>query len=120
MLTASCHCGAVSLEIDEKPESLTECTCSVCHRLGAQWAYYTRLQVRVISSPEMTTAYVWGDKTIEFYFCKTCGCSTHWESVEKNQDSRIAVNARTMRLEDISDIPVRLFDGASTWEFLDQ
>ena len=120
MITASCHCGAINVEIDEKPQSLTQCTCSICHRLGAQWAYYTRQQVRVISSPATTTAYIWGDKTIEFYSCKICGCTTHYESVEKEKDSRIAVNARTMRPEDVSGIPVRTFDGASTWEYLEE
>ena len=120
MLTASCHCGAVSLKIDEKPESLTECTCSICHRLGAQWAYYTRLQVRVIDPQESSTAYLWGDKCIEFYHCEVCGCTTHYESVDKDDDSRIAVNTRIMRPEDVAGIRVRKFDGASTWEFLDE
>lgn len=120
MLTASCHCGAVSLEIDEKPESLTECTCSICHRLGAQWAYYTRLQVRVADPQESSTAYLWGDKCIEFYHCEVCGCTTHYESVDKDDDSRIAVNTRIMRPEDVAGIRVRKFDGASTWKFLDE
>ena len=29
MLQAACHCGAVQLEISQKPETLTECTLSV-------------------------------------------------------------------------------------------
>lgn len=120
MLTASCHCGAVSLEIDEKPESLTECTCSICHRLAAQWAYYTRLQVRVIDPQGLSTAYLWGDKCIEFYHCGVCGCTTHYESVDKGPDSRIAVNTKTMRPQDVAGIRVRKFDGASTWKFLDE
>ena len=60
-----------------------------------------------------------GDKCIEFYHCKTCGCTTHYESIEKDKDSRIAVNTRMMRREDVSDIALRTFDGADTWEFLD-
>ena len=119
MLTASCHCGAVNLEIAEKPQSLTECTCSICHRLGVQWAYYTRQQVKVLGSADARTAYLWGDKGIEFYHCKNCGCTTHYESVEKNPESRIAVNARIMRPEDTADIPVKTFDGADTWAYLD-
>lgn len=120
MFSASCHCGAVNLEIAEKPQSLTECTCSICHRLGAQWAYYTQQQVKVTGSPNTRKAYLWGDKCIEFYHCKSCGCTTHYESVEKNDESRIAVNARIMRPQDITDIPVRIFDGADTWKFLDE
>ena len=120
MYSASCHCGAVELEIDEKPESLTQCTCSICHRLGAQWAYYTRQQVRVTGPSDARKAYMWGDKCIEFYHCKSCGCTTHYESVEKDADSRIAVNSRMMRRGDIAGIRVRTFDGADTWEWLDE
>ena len=117
MLSASCHCGAIQIEINRKPKSVTQCTCSICHRYGAQWAYSTRKSVRV--SEGALSAYVWGDRTIEFYHCTHCGCVTHYESVEKNDDSRIAVNARTMAPADIEDVPLRTFDGASTWKYLD-
>ena len=63
-------------------------------------------------------AYLWGDKTIEFYHCKYCGCVTHYESIEKDDNSRIAVNARTMLPADIADVPVRTFDGAASWEYV--
>lgn len=118
MYKASCHCSAIQIEIDKKPESLTECTCSICHRIGAQWAYYTRKQVQIGGESQSSKSYTWGDKCIEFYHCKTCGCTTHYESVEKNDDSRIAVNARMMSREDTADIRVKLFDGADSWEFL--
>jgi len=120
MLSASCHCGAIQLGFDEKPQTLTECTCSICHRLGAQWAYYSRAQVRITGSPAKRKAYLWGDKCIEFYHCKDCGCTTHYESVEKDDDSRVAINTRMMRPVDTFGIPVRKFDGADTWEFLDE
>ena len=119
MLSASCHCGAVRIEIDRRPQSVTRCTCSICHRYGAQWAYYTRKSVCVSAQEGILAAYVWGDKTIEFYHCTRCGCVTHYESVEKNDDSRIAVNARTMSPADIEDVPLRTFDGGSTWKYLD-
>jgi hypothetical protein len=62
---------------------------------------------------------MWGDRCIEFYHCKICGCTTHYESTEKEADSRVAINTRMMRREDTAGIPVRLFDGADTWEFID-
>ena len=120
MYSASCHCGAISLEVGEKPQALIECTCSICHRLGAQWVHYTRQQVRISGSPSQRKAYMWGDKCIEFYHCKACGCTTHYESVEKNDDSRVALNARMMKRADTSGISVRVFDGADTWKFLDE
>jgi len=118
MLSASCHCGAVQIEVARKPRSLTECTCSICRRYGAQWAYCSRETAIVTCAPDAITAYTWGDKSLEFYYCNTCGCLTHYESTKKSDDSRIAVNARMMSPADIADVKVKLFDGADTWKYL--
>jgi hypothetical protein len=64
-------------------------------------------------------AYVWGDRVIEFYRCAVCGCSTHYEDVEKSDGSRFSVNARCMAAEDIEGVRTRNFDGAVSWTFLD-
>jgi hypothetical protein len=73
----------------------------------------------LVSSADGVSAYVWGDKTIEFYHCNTCGCATHYESVKKNADSRFAVNARCMQGNAIVGVPVRTFDGAHSWKYVD-
>ena len=117
--TASCHCGAVLIEIRDLPASLTECNCSICRRYGARWAYFPRNQVRMSAAAGALGAYSWGDRTIEFYHCRTCGCLTHHESVEKHGGSRFAVNARMLPPAATSGIRVRKFDGADTWKFLD-
>lgn len=119
MITASCHCGAVRIEVDTLPETLTQCTCSICRRYGALWAYRTPKTARVISEPGAETPYLWNDRVIEFYHCNTCGCMTRYEDVDKSADSRIAVNARMMSPEDIAGLRVRTFDGAKTWKYLD-
>lgn len=60
-----------------------------------------------------------GGVTIEFYHCNHCGCLTHYESVEKDDGSRIAVNGRMLPPEETAGIRLRTFDGASTWKYLD-
>ena len=40
MLTATCHCGAVRVDVPRKPRRLTSCNCSICRRYGTLWAYY--------------------------------------------------------------------------------
>jgi hypothetical protein len=117
MLQGSCHCGAVRIEVDAKPASLTECNCSICHRYGARWAYYTRDSARVAGTGAIT-AYLCNDRVIEFYHCNTCGCLTHYEDVEKSLTSRIAVNARMMAPAEWADVPIRLLDGAATWTYV--
>ena len=119
MLHASCHCGAVRIDIARRPRALTQCTCSICRRYGAQWAYYTRRSVTIHANPSAITAYVWGTRKLEFYHCNRCGCLTHYESVEELDRSRIAVNARMLPPEDIVGIKVRTFDGATTWKYID-
>jgi hypothetical protein len=119
MRTATCHCGAVKIEMSGMPDSVTQCTCSICRRYGARWAYCTRKTAIVTSAPDATTAYLWGDREIEFHHCRICGCLTHYESVEKTDDSRIAVNARMLPPGDMEGVRIRTFDGADTWKYLD-
>ena len=120
MITATCHCGNISIDIATKPESVTECNCSICRRYAARWAYYTRGQVTINSAQNAMTAYCWGDRVIEFYHCNNCGCITHYESVEKQDDSRVVVNARMLPLDIVADIPVKMFDGADTWKYIEE
>jgi hypothetical protein len=119
MIIASCHCGGVRMEVADMPQSLTSCNCSICRRLGALWAYYTRREARLLSDSGSVAAYVWNDRVIEFYHCVVCGCSTHYESVEKDHASRFVVNARCMPPETIANIRIRTFDGAESWKYID-
>jgi len=120
MATASCHCGAITVELGFEPDSITECTCSVCRRYGARWAYATRRDITVHGNPKDRFRYSWGDATLEFCGCRICGCITHWEMVEKRDDSRVAVNARMLDPADTAGLRVRVFDGADTWRYLDE
>lgn len=119
MLIAACHCGAVRIEMSRRPVSLTRCTCSICHRYGALWAYCTRKTARVVADEDVLAGYRWGDRTIEFFHCRTCGCLTHYESIDSSGNGRIAVNARMLERGEIDGIRVRTFDGADTWKYLD-
>jgi hypothetical protein len=119
MIEASCHCDAVRIEIDAVPATLTQCTCSICRRYGALWAYRTRKTARLTAGQEAVRPYVWGDRQIEFYHCRICGCLTHYESIEKHEGSRFAVNARMLPPTDIVPLRIRTFDGAKTWKYLD-
>ncbi|MCZ6853556.1 MAG: GFA family protein [Gammaproteobacteria bacterium] len=119
MLEASCHCGAVHMEITEPPRSLIDCNCSICRRLGALWAFYTPDEVKVTCATGSTATYLWGDKHVEYHHCSTCGCTTHYVSTKKSGVDRTAVNARMMDPADIESVPIKKFDGADTWTYVD-
>lgn len=117
MLTATCHCGDVTVTVPHKPRRLTDCNCSICHRLGALWAYYDVAAVRVSGHPRKSAAYVWGDRTLRIVRCKRCGVVTHWEPIGRG--SRMGVNANNFDAQALGTPRVRRLDGASTWKFLD-
>lgn len=110
MIEASCHCGAVRLEVESAPEELNDCQCSICRRLGALWAYYSPKQVRIVPPSGATSVYLWADRIIEFHSCRVCGCSTHWAPVDKTYD-RMGINARMMPPEIVAAARIRKSPG---------
>jgi hypothetical protein len=120
MLTASCHCGGVRIEVPRKPPRLTDCNCSICRRYGALWAYYRADTVRVhVADRVKLRGYAWGDKALNFVRCGRCGCVTHWERVEPFPGCRMGVNARNFEPGIVGGVRVRRLDGAKTWKYLD-
>jgi hypothetical protein len=116
-IQASCHCGAVQLEIQTAPDALTDCNCSICRRYGALWAYYSPGQVRITPAAGATDFYIWGDRSIEFHRCKTCGCITHWAPIDRNSD-RMGINARLLDPGILRPLRIRKLDGAVTGKYL--
>jgi hypothetical protein len=119
MLTATCHCGAVQVDVPRKPRTLTNCNCSICRRYGTLWAYYKAADVRVRAARGATEKYYWGAKSLWFVRCGNCGCITHWKRVHPNKTSRMGVNARNFMPNTVKSVRIRLLDGASTWKYLD-
>src|SRR5579863_2181835 len=107
MITASCHCGRVTLEVETAPVELNDCQCSICRRYGALWAYYAPSQVRIQGETE---TYTWGRKSLAFHRCSHCGCISHWSPTEAPYD-RMGVNARLMPPDVVSKTRVRRSEG---------
>jgi hypothetical protein len=118
-LEGSCHCGAVHITLPAAPETATRCNCSLCRRTGGVWAYYELGTVTIHGHPENTEGYVWGDRTLINFRCKVCGIFTHWEPLEPASGARHGVNLCNFEPELLASVPVRRFDGADTWKFLD-
>lgn len=120
MIEGSCHCGAVSFTYPRQPDWLTDCNCSVCRRYSTLWAYASVGEITLLSADDATIAYIHGDRTLAMHSCKTCACTTHWIGLDGDESSRMAVNFRMCDPDVYKDIRVRKFDGADSWEFLDQ
>ncbi|HKE45119.1 MAG TPA: hypothetical protein VKB41_11355 [Steroidobacteraceae bacterium] len=114
MITGTCHCGALRVEVPSKPSTITDCNCSVCRRYGTLWAYYKANTVRVVGTGKRS--YSWGRKHLRFVRCGTCGCITHWEGVHPPKGARVGVNWRNFEPGLLKKVRVRQLDGAHNWK----
>lgn len=75
---ASCHSGAVELEL-ELPEGLVDvrrCDCSLCRRRGAIVASIPLSGIRIIQGEAELRLYQFNTRTAKHYFCSICGVYT--------------------------------------------
>ncbi|QZA81389.1 GFA family protein [Deefgea piscis] len=76
---ASCHCGAVVLEID-LPDGIVDprhCDCSICRRKGAVVASVLLSGIKIIQGEDVLRLYQFNTQTAKHYFCSVCGIYTH-------------------------------------------
>jgi len=118
MVEGRCHCGAVGFRTDAALKRLVDCNCSVCRKLGVLWAHVPTESVAVLGEADATISYAYGDKNLAFHSCRVCGCTSHWISLTPGAET-MAVNCRLVEPAAVSAFPVRRFDGADTWKFLD-
>lgn len=121
-LTGTCLCGAISFT-HTAPEKLVRCNCAACRRYGALWAHGPLGAITIVENgPALRYIRPDSDGDIAFVSCATCGVTTHWEPVDPPSDAtdpRMAVNAALCDPATLTDLPIRHFDGADTWAFLD-
>ncbi|MBL1419378.1 MAG: GFA family protein [Alphaproteobacteria bacterium] len=116
---ASCHCGAVKFKLNIQPEWLIKCNCSICSKLGTLWAHTLEKDAEITMPESATLAYKRKDASLAFHTCKTCGCTTHWWSVKRGEDERMALNMALLDPKILAQYRIRHFDGADSWKFTD-
>ncbi len=111
---ASCHCGAIELEI-HLPNGLEEagrCDCSLCRRRGAITASVPLSGIRVLKGGDMLQLYQFNSMTAKHYFCPRCGIYTHHQ--KRSDPERYGFNIGCLEGVnpfDLGDVPV--FDGVN-------
>jgi hypothetical protein len=111
---ASCHCGAVVLEL-ELPDGIVDprrCNCSICRRKGAIAASVPLAGLHVMRGEDVLTLYQFNTKTAKHYFCSICGIYTHHQ--RRSNPSEYSYNVACLEGVDPFDIPgVRELDGVN-------
>ncbi len=78
-MNTECHCGQIKIVTQATPKKLNRCSCSICRRYGALWAYFDPSSLKITGE---TDTYIWGDKMISFHRCPNCGVLTHWNHID--------------------------------------
>ena len=76
---ASCHCGAVVLELD-LPDGIVDprrCDCSICRRKGAIVASVPLSGLKIVKGEDVLSLYRFNTMAAKHYFCSVCGIYTH-------------------------------------------
>ena len=120
-LSASCHCGAVHIQIPNAPDYINECNCSLCDSHGVWWGYYPPGEVVVTGATQVYTRVDREEPAVTLHFCGTCGCTTHWLLTEAHvqksggANDRMGINMHLFDRADLAGVELRFPDGAN-WE----
>ena len=107
----SCHCGAVTFEIETDFPELTTCDCSICRRKNALMVKVHENQFRLLSGDDSLTEYRFHTMTARHFFCKTCGIYPfHRKRVTPEY---LGINVFCLDSFDPSGVPVRQTIGAA-------
>ena len=112
-IKAACHCGAVRFAVAEAPKWVLDCSCTICRRYGGLWTYCIGEDPMTLVSrpvPTATATYSWLDHEIAFHHCRTCGCVTHFEAIDRDPPAIFGLNARMMLGLDGARIAIRRID----------
>jgi hypothetical protein len=107
MIEGVCHCGGVRWSFEGVPDSVTACSCTICRRYGALWAYdFDNVGIKVAGA---TTVYAW----LGFHFCARCACVAYWRQTQPGKDGRrrMAVNVRLAEPDRVAALAIQRHDG---------
>ena len=107
---ASCHCGAVVLELD-LPDGIVDprrCDCSMCRRRGTIVASVPLAGLRLVQGERALMRYQFNTRTAKHFFCSRCGIHTHHQ--RRSNPSQYGYNVACLEGVDpflLGEVPTR-------------
>jgi len=115
VLTLSCHCGRIRIELQKQPDYINECNCTLCRKSGACWSYFHPSEVRVEGAAKGYCREDKDDPSAEIQFCARCGATTHFtltaSAASRFGNSLMGVNMRLADERDLAGLELRYPDG---------
>jgi len=110
---ARCHCGRVRFSF-HSPEIRTgaRCNCSLCIRRGAVLSsrYIPAAAFTPHHDPDDLAQYLWNQKVLRNYFCKSCGIFVYIADGENAKDGYRA-NLGCVEGLDVMALDISVIDG---------
>ena len=108
-----CHCGRVRFSFrSSEIRTACRCNCSLCVRRGAVLSsrYIPAADFTPHSDPGDLGLYLWNEKVLRNYFCKSCGIFTYIGDGENAKDG-YRVNLGCVEGLDTLALEVRIIEG---------
>jgi hypothetical protein len=112
---ARCHCGRVRFSFRSPPITTGKrCDCSLCVRRAAVLSpqYIPTADFTPHHDPEDLGLYLWNERVLRNYFCKTCGVFTYIADGEGAKDG-YRVNLGCVEGLDTLALEIGIIDGHS-------
>jgi hypothetical protein len=114
-LVGSCHCGRATIRLPRKPESVTQCNCSLCAKTGFSGVYYGTAELEISAEFDSSGREDFMTAYLGTHRCAHCGTCTHWTPLGEPPHERMGVNARLFDEAIMEGVPVQEVDGRS-WD----
>jgi hypothetical protein len=108
-----CHCGAVRFEAVTALDSLGDCNCSRCARLGWVMQSVPDRDFTLLSGTETLTPYRFNTERIEHLFCPVCGIESFARGTDAEGHALYMVNVNCLEGVEIDRDKVHHWDGRS-------
>ncbi|KEQ55436.1 GFA family protein [Sphingobium chlorophenolicum] len=115
MISLSCLCGQIRIELAKRPDHIHECNCTLCSKSGARWSYFHPSEASVQG---VAAGYCREDKddpAAEIRFCANCGSTTHFNltasAAAKFGNTLMGVNMLLADERDLAGLELRFPDG---------
>jgi hypothetical protein len=110
MMQGSCHCGAVTIRVPERPPFLNACNCTLCWKVGTMWGYFPVSEVEFSGE---VSSYLRSDvpnASMAAEYCGKCGATTNWRRLDADAPDRMGVNMLLFDPAELAGLELRYGD----------
>lgn len=111
--SGSCHCGAVTYDVNAALDRVISCNCSICQKKGTLLAFVPVTDFTLKSGEDKLADYQFNKHVIHHVFCSNCGVTSYVRGTDPKGNEMVAINVRCLDDVDLDKLTIMPFDGRS-------